>query len=157
MDTVLRVIHKTTFPLVKIFWKLFRPNTKGVKVLLICNNEILLVKNIGKDYFLLPGGNMRLWGEDPVVCAKREVFEELGIKLVTEPELLGMYNSDLEGKKDTIYTYIFNLESKGFTKGWELDDARWFPLDSDDQKISPATKRRVSEKLAGKRGIQTVW
>lgn len=141
----------------RIFWKIFKPHTKGVKALLIYGNEILLVKNIGKDYFMLPGGNLNLFGEDPQKCIAREIKEELDITITPPFELLGTYTSNLEGKKDTIFVYIIKLQSKEFEKKWELDDAKWFSINSNDPLISPATKRRIDGYLNGEKNLNEIW
>jgi 8-oxo-dGTP pyrophosphatase MutT (NUDIX family) len=56
-------------------WRLFRPRTRGVKVMLFNDaGEIMLVRNsYGRsDLFLLPGGGIRPF-EAPAAAAAREV------------------------------------------------------------------------------------
>ncbi len=157
MFKILRFIYKITHPFVKTLWKIFKPHTKGVKGMILYNDEILLVKNIGKDYFMLPGGNLRLWGEDPEACIAREIKEELGITIIPPFELLGTYTSNIEAKRDTIFAYIIQVKSKDFTQQWELDGAKWFSLHTEEPTVSPATKRRIAECISNQRNIINEW
>jgi hypothetical protein len=42
----LKIIYKLTYPFAKLYWKLCKPTTYGSRALLLCNNQVLLVKNI---------------------------------------------------------------------------------------------------------------
>jgi 8-oxo-dGTP diphosphatase len=57
----------------------------GTGVLIIVNDKILLGKRVskhGKGTWQIPGGNVE-FGEIPEVAAKREMFEETGLKALT--------------------------------------------------------------------------
>ena len=51
-------------------------------VVLIENNKVGLIKRIrdGTVYYVFPGGGIEV-GENPEIAAKREAFEELGVKV----------------------------------------------------------------------------
>ncbi|MGB3260761.1 NUDIX hydrolase [Paenisporosarcina sp.] len=51
-------------------------------VILVENNHVALIKRIRNDsvYYVFPGGGIAE-GEDPKTAAKREAFEELGVKV----------------------------------------------------------------------------
>ena len=63
----------------KSLWRLLRPRTRGVKLMLFNEaHEILLIRNsYGRsDQFVLPGGGVRPW-EKPEQAARREAREEM--------------------------------------------------------------------------------
>ena len=175
-------------PLVKIYWRIFKPVTFGVKAIILCDNEVLLVKNVSESKWHLPGGGINN-SESSYEAAKREVKEELdfdlelflikenlqnetdSIKFGDGRNLLGVYMSHQEGKRDTIYVYVFKLSSKPKfeVNKIELLDARWFAINklintkkentntSNEVKnknnleieISPAMIRRLREYIDG--------
>ena len=129
--------------LVKMYWQILKPHTYGVKAIILCDNEVLLVKNISEDSWHLPGGGVKK-DEAKLEAVKREVREELKIdldfyakkleenKLVKSNLLLGTYTSNKEGKQDTIHVYVYKLASKVKFElhDNELSDARWFNIDT---------------------------
>ncbi len=65
----------------------YSPLTARVRVVIRCEDEILVVKNwFGSGHWQLPGGGIKS-REKPIDAAIREVNEELNINLVS-PELL---------------------------------------------------------------------
>lgn len=135
------------YPLALLYWKIGRPETTGVKVILKNQDEILLVINTyGSRKWSLPGGGV-LKGESLLGAAKRETFEEVGIEAV---DLVshGSFFFDGLGKKDTIWVYSTEVKSRNFhLQSEEISDARWFPL-SHLPKISSIVLSE-SLKLAG--------
>ena len=134
-------------PLAKIYWRIFKPITFGVKAIILCDNEVLLIKNVSKNQWHLPGGGVHK-DESSLGAVKREVKEELNfdlelflikenlqnqtdsIKFGDARNLLGVYMSHQEGKRDTIYVYVFKLSSrpKFEINKTELLDAKWFAI-----------------------------
>lgn len=58
-----------------------------IGAIILTNRHILVGKK--KDTFIIPGGKIES-GEDHTVCLKRELFEELGVRLV-DAEYFGTY------------------------------------------------------------------
>jgi len=141
----------------KHVWRLFRPKTRGVKVLLVNGaGEILLIRNsYGQTrQFVLPGGGIRP-RENPAQAAAREVKEELGCA-VEELRLASTHCSTREGKRDTIYLFHGRLSGQPVADNFEVLEARFFPPDALPQTVSRATERRVDEML-GKRPATESW
>lgn len=123
------IAYKLLLPLIKVYAAHTKPRTR---VLIICNNELLLVKNwLSNDRWALPGGGLES-GEEPLHAAIREVGEELGISL--EPELLeqlGLHQSvGNDGLKSSFYLFAVEVAGKPATmlRKYEIMDARWWSL-----------------------------
>jgi len=73
-------LRRLLYPLFKLYWFIFRPVTSGSKIVLTFSEEVLLIRhNIG-NYWTFPGGGIEK-GESPEETVKREILEELKIKL----------------------------------------------------------------------------
>ncbi|HXG99780.1 MAG TPA: NUDIX domain-containing protein [Sphingomicrobium sp.] len=153
MTTLMQVAYSAQ----RRLWKLFRPNTRGVKVILFNSaREILLIRNSygASDLFVLPGGGVRPW-ERPIAAARREVFEELGCA-IEELAPVSTHFTSAEGKRDTIHLFEATLAAVPKIDGTEVIEARFFPLDKLPDNISPATVRRLAERN-GQRAADGTW
>ncbi len=97
-------------PIARIYWRIVRPKTFGVKVVLlhptIPENVLLVLHSYGSaTLWNLPGGGYSPKRETPENAAKREVQEELGIE-VADLRTLGSYVTQAEGKHDTVAIVI---------------------------------------------------
>ncbi|MCL6699839.1 NUDIX domain-containing protein [Sphingomonas sp. NSE70-1] len=131
----------------KTFWKLFRPRTRGVKVMLFNDGgEVLLIRNSygSSDLFVLPGGGVRPW-ENPIDAARREIREELGVVAEALAPVSTHFTS-AEGKRDTIFMFEGNLMEVPQPDRIEVAEARFFALNALPEQISPATTRRLAER-----------
>ena len=133
----------------KRFWRLVRPRTRGVKVMLFNRDEqILLIRNSygESDLFLLPGGGVRPW-ETPGDAVRREVREELGCGLkALKP--VSTHSTSAEGKRDTIFLFEAKLVGSPQANPSEVAEAEFFALDALPIALSPATARRLAERSA---------
>lgn len=141
----------------KRLWKLFRPHTRGVKVMLFnANGEILLVRNGygASDLFVLPGGGVRPF-EQPASAAVREVREELGCALEALVPVSTHFTS-AEGKRDTVHLFEARITQTPRADNVEVVEARYFALDALPETLSPATARRLAER-AGRAKADGAW
>jgi 8-oxo-dGTP pyrophosphatase MutT (NUDIX family) len=130
----------------KMAWRILRPRTRGVKVMLFnARGELILVRNsYGRsDLFVLPGGGVRPF-EAPAKAAAREVHEEIGLH-VTDLRLLSQHASSAEGKRDSIHLFEGRVDGVPRLRGIELEEARFVALDRLPPATSPATRRRIDE------------
>lgn len=142
-------VLRTAYQLLRVQWRVTRPIFVGVRMLLVRDSQVLLVRHTYQDYWYFPGGAVKK-GEMSLAAAKREAHEEAGAICLTEPTLLGVYCSFAEGKSDHIMTFVctdFTLEQR--LDRWEIADCRFFPLDKLPSDLSPACARRLTEYLAG--------
>lgn len=143
------------YRLQKRLWKLLRPRTRGVKVMLFnSSGELLLIRNTygRSDLFVLPGGEVRPF-ETPEAAARREVREELGCT-AESLALISTHHSTAEGKRDTIQLFRAKTLGKPVADNREVVEARFFPLDALPANVSAATLRRVGEHLGIRRAGQ---
>ncbi len=152
-----RIVFKIGYPIIILYWKIFKPKTFGARAIILNKNKILLVKNfLYNKYWLLPGGGINR-KKMPEKGLMRELKEELNLSISKIDYKLGEYKSQGESKRDIIYIFVINLDSSHFSKQWELDDARWFDLSNLPENLSPATSRRIQEFLSRKRDIVSIW
>lgn len=138
-------------------WQLFRPRTRGVKVMLFNDRgEILLIRNnYGRsDQFVLPGGGVRPW-ETPSAAARREVQEELGCD-AHDLRPMSTHWSDAEGKRDTIFLFSAIAAASARPDGIEVAEASFFALGQLPPNVSPATLRRIAEH-SGDQSMDGPW
>ena len=145
------------YRLQRMVWRVFRPHTRGVKVMLFDEaGSLLLVRHTyGRtDQFLLPGGGVRPF-EQPEAAAAREVREELscGVAGLT---FVSTHVSAFEGKRDTVWLYRARVRGEVRVDGVEVEEARFFPLDALPDSTSPATLRRIDE-IRGVRAVDKAW
>lgn len=136
-----------------IYWKILKPNTFGVRLLYINNNEVILVKHSYLNQWYLPGGQVKA-NETIEEALKREIKEELNIVITERPRIFGIYFNSQESKRDHIVLFIIEeKESKNekvSSKSIEIKKARYFSLKDLPKDISPGTKRRIEDFLESK-------
>lgn len=106
-----------------------------VDCLVLKNDEILLVKRVGK---LLEGGKWGLVGgfvsrdETIVEGAQREIYEETGFKVkdITLLRIIDEPNRPHENRQNIAYVYFCQADKKEGDADWESDEQKWFKLDS---------------------------
>lgn len=136
----------------KAYWFIFRPNTKGVRIILTTpDHKFILVKHKYTNGLYLPGGKIRK-NENLKDAAVREIDEELGINLGGDAlKFFGEYSNDLEYKKDRIYVFTATTDQNPALRSWEI---KKFVIveerDLDKIKLSEGTRNRLEEFL-GKR------
>jgi len=143
--------------LLKIYWKIFRPKTLGVKLLLINNGKVLLVEHSYIKGLFLPGGGVKR-GEIFERALKREAFEELGLE-IEKLSLFGVYQNTKEGKIDTIVVFVSN-DSIDITKiklNSEIYHADFYDLNNLPINISPGSKKRIEEYRSKNFPITKEW
>lgn len=123
---LIRFLTPILLPVVRIYWKIFKPETFGVKVIIENEGKYLYVRNsYGYKRITFPGGRIDK-GESPEDAAIREVKEEIGIDLVNLKSI-GNYVSTAEGKQDNIR--IFYGQSKTdelVVDRFEIEETGWF-------------------------------
>jgi 8-oxo-dGTP pyrophosphatase MutT (NUDIX family) len=140
---ILKVIRKL------IIYKVLRKVTFGVRVIILRNNKVLLIKHPYDDFWVLPGGGVKN-NETARSAAVREAEEETGYRIGSDVKKLGVYKNFSHSKKDYVSVYV--AESKRFESisnqsllgKIEVQKLQWFEL-SKLPKTSAATGRRLAE------------
>ena len=142
------------------WWRIRRPVTMGVRVMLVQDGQVLLVKHTYQDEWYFPGGGMKR--DEPVeAAARREAAEEVGAVIGEEPgamRLVGVFANFADYKSDHVICFL----CESFTLGDrppspEIADARFFPLDALPADASPGTRRKVDAYRAETLGNVGEW
>lgn len=128
------------------------PLTMGVRIIVHDENQrVLLVRHSYLKGWYLPGGGIET-GETAAQSAEREVFEEVGIRALGRPRLLGLYLN--KGGLGRDHVALFELEhwepAEGFlVANREIEEARFFDPANLPDGATDATRRRLDELRKG--------
>lgn len=124
------------------------------RIALINNRNILLVKNLGNDYWSLPGGHWEYELESLRQCAERELKEETGISGQANDVL---FSQEFTSKNSKVIEFIWagtpsqdvNVDEKDIIDHTdtdpesEIETVRWFSIsDIDNITIKPDALRQ---------------
>lgn len=130
MNYTKRIYYKIINPPRTLYRFIFRPKTFGVKALIKSNGKYLMIRNsYGKMHWTFPGGGMKK-NELAEEAAKRETFEEVGIKL-EKLEYFGFKENNRHFKRDTVY--FFKADVNDVTVKIdpnEVKEYNWFSRDN---------------------------
>ena len=137
-------------------WRITRPVTLGVRMVVIDGQNVLLVRSHGHQHWHLPGGAVNRY-EGLADAARREVREETGCAVEVE-RLLGMYFNAAEYKSDHIAIFAGRALSPPAPR-WniEIAEARYFPLAALPPLLYDGVRRRLDEYANGATGITGPW
>jgi len=130
MKALIRIGYKVAARLRRLYWFVFRPQTFGVKCVVVHDGKWLMIRNsYGNAQWTFPGGAIDR-GEQPADAAIREVREEVGISLGSV-EPIGFYTSDREYKHDTVHCFVANvLRPDHQIDMVEVIESAWFSPDA---------------------------
>lgn len=148
---------RLAYSVYRLHWRITRPFIVGVRIILIQEGKVLLVRHTYQHHWYFPGGAVKK-GETLLAAAKREALEEAGITLLEEPRFQGMYTSFYESKNDHIGVFVAEKFQVGqATDRWEIDACQFFPLATLPADLSPACLRRLQEYQAGPGPYVRAW
>ena len=138
---------KFLYAIYKLPWAITRPITLGVRILLVKDGQVLLVKPTYQNGWYLIGGGVKR-NETLEQAARREAKEEVGAEL-GRLELFGIFTSFYESKSDHIA--VFQCTDFTYTgkKDFEIEQFGLFPLDSLPADILQGPESRIQEYLQG--------
>lgn len=141
------IYARIRYALGSFYWRLTKPITIGVKVLVEDENgAYLLVRQKYQSYWSLPGGGVES-GESSRSAAVREVQEETGVRILPEDsKLFSVYFSKREYKSDHILLFVSKSAGRQVLESdFEIEEVAWFRAEELPKDVSPATKRRINE------------
>jgi 8-oxo-dGTP pyrophosphatase MutT (NUDIX family) len=97
-------VAETLYALNRLRWRVSRPITVGVRLILVREGVLVLVKHTYQQHWYLPGGGVGR-GESLEQAARREAQEELGARLGTL-HLFGAYSNFFEYKSDHVIVFF---------------------------------------------------
>ena len=149
---LIRIVGHSLYKIIRIpfvwYRKIYRIQTRGVRVLIIFQNEIVLVRHWYNSLWVPPGGGIKKH-ETPEQAAIREVKEETGIEIKQLSYLLGTYSNTKNAKNDIVYCYVVELNQKlpipNKRFNFEISDSIWIDMHMLPHQTSSATQKRIKE------------
>lgn len=141
-DPLLRTAFRAGYWGLRAYWLVARPQHHGVKCVIARNGDVLLVRHTyGKrTRWELPGGGVKR-REAPLVAARREMAEELGVELA-DWRSLGVLFERIDGKRDTLTCLTTDVADLPLALDRaEIAEARWFPRDALPREAGPGVRR----------------
>jgi 8-oxo-dGTP pyrophosphatase MutT (NUDIX family) len=129
--------------------RITRPVQFGVRIILMQDGKVLLVRHTYMRGWHFPGGAINRM-ETPLEAAAREAREEAGVELLDAPAFVGIFTSYAHGKSDHIAVYLCrNFRIGRATDRYEIAEARLFAIDDLPPLFSDRWRRLVLKMAAG--------
>ena len=123
----LRLAFRTAHAVLRTYWRVRRPETRGALAALWCHGKILVIQTTYREDLSLPGGYVKP-GESPAAAVVRELHEEIGLS-IDEARVRHAYHGtkDFEHRKDTLDIFAIELDERPVVRPnrSELEWARW--------------------------------
>lgn len=147
---------KSLYAAARLYWKLFKPLTWGVRLMLIKNDEVVLVRHTYRPGWYFPGGGVKR-RETFQDAARREAHEEVGAELGALA-LWGIYTHLSKDKTDHEVVMICEEFEMTGQSDFEIAECRSFPLDRLPVSEQSGVAARIREYQAGNhRPDSYVW
>jgi 8-oxo-dGTP pyrophosphatase MutT (NUDIX family) len=119
-----------------------RPVTLGVRILMVRDGQVILIKHSYQDAWFLPGGGVKR-GETLEQAIRREAAEECGAVL-HRVNFIGTYTNFIEYKSDHVSLFLskdFSLHEK---RDHEIEMVSAFPFEELPANTSPGSRRKIA-------------
>jgi len=136
---MLRLLYR----LYQIYLFIARPLTFGVRVMLIQDGKVLLVRQTYMAGWYIPGGRIER-GETLEQAARREAREEVGAELHSL-SLIGVYSNFKEWKSDHNVLFFSDDFVASGVHDKEIAEVRFFPLGALPEGLWPGHRQRLLE------------
>lgn len=152
MNLILRILYW----LRRTYQFILRPINVGVRIMLIQDEKVLLVRHVYQDGWFMPGGGTKR-KETLEQAARRECYEEAGVEM-QKMELFGIFFNYTEWKSDHIALFLSEDFTMTDKKDSEIAEKKFFLLDVLPKSLGDSYRRRLQEYQAGVRQVQHgVW
>ena len=124
--TITVVLNYLLLPMLSMYWYTCRAKTRGATCIILHHDHILLVRHTyGSQNWGLPGGRLKR-NETPEEAIKREIHEEVGIRL-HQVNLHGHVFYTGAYRRDTIWVFSATVPTREYAlEGYEIAQAQWF-------------------------------
>lgn len=142
---IINVAYRVIEPIWRCYRWVVRPFSVGVRGLVVDSDDrILLVRHSYIPGWFLPGGGVKR-RETVLMGLKRELAEEVGIKSVEAPELLGVYSNFIGYRSDHVCVFVVKAYEQEERHSHEIAEWGFFPRDALPEPIGQGTKNRLAE------------
>ena len=141
---LLRLAYRFGIHVMRVYWFIARPHTRGVKVVVRHGGRVLLVRHTyGDRDWDLPGGTAHR-DEDASLTVERELEEELGIKPASL-RLMRTTHWRPSGKRDEVSLFVADIDDATLrVEMAEIAATRWV----DPEALPPGTTRLARAVIA---------
>lgn len=146
---------KILYQVFHLVLQILRPMTHGVRILLVRDGQVLLVRHVYEDKWYLPGGLVER-GETLDEAIRREAMEEVGAEIL-ELELFGVYTNDRQGWYDHISVFISHDFSLNGSSDHEIKTLSFFPVEDLPELVSLGCKNRIEDFVKGETKRYGAW
>jgi 8-oxo-dGTP pyrophosphatase MutT (NUDIX family) len=143
MTIIIRLIYQAS----RLILLIFKPMTHGVRLLLLREKQVLLVKHVYENKWYLPGGLVEK-GETLEAAARREAWEEVGAE-IKDLQLFGIYTNLENGYTDHITVFVSRNFIYNGKSDHEIESVSFFPLLALPANVSTGSRNRIEEVNAG--------
>jgi 8-oxo-dGTP pyrophosphatase MutT (NUDIX family) len=144
---MVRPLYRLLYRINRLRWRVTQPVTVGVRLILLQDQTVLLVKHTYQPHWYLPGGGVKR-GETLEEGARREAAEELGAEL-GDLRLFGVYTNFYDYKNDHVIVFTCTDFVLTGETDREIERFDFFKLDDLPEGTSPGSQRRIQEYVSG--------
>lgn len=145
----LTILHQIANRIIRKYYSLLGICTLGSRAIVLNDkNQVLLVKHTYQSHWYIPGGGVQK-KESAKNAILRELKEEVGITVIGDPQLFGIYHNTYLGVSDYPIIYVVKNYSQQQASSPEIEKMNWFNYDNLPEMTSPGTKRRLDEYFKG--------
>lgn len=142
----LRAAYRVGYRVLRPWWFVTRPRTRGMKAVVRCGEDVLLVRHTyaRRGLWDLPGGFVRD-GEDAEAALRRELEEELGVR-PSRVTAIALVPSRFDHKREVIHVFAADVEpgSAVTPSEAEIEAVRWARHDALPAPATTFTRRMVA-------------
>jgi len=150
VDRMFQLGYWTAYRLMRAYWMVRHPVTRGTQVALWHGGEVLLVRNSYLPYYSAPGGYVRRH-EQASEAAARELGEEVGIRITADRLQLELeVTHEWEYRRDHCSVFSLELPERPaiHVDHREVVEAGWFtPARAVGLDVFPPLKKVISARL----------
>jgi ADP-ribose pyrophosphatase YjhB (NUDIX family) len=127
-----------------------RGMTLGVRGAVLRDNEVLLVRHGYTPGWHLPGGGVEP-GETFEEALAKELLEEGNVRVTGKPVLHALFQNRNASSRDHVAVYVVRAFEYGgpLAPSFEIQEAKFFPLNALPEGTTQSTRKRLAEILDG--------